>query len=319
MRSIPVQMDFESGASAGRTVLVFGATGQQGGAVAHALMAQGWPVRALVRDPDSEKARVLATAGVEVVKGDLSDKRSIASAMRGAYGVFSIQPSSGQGAAYGVTDQDEIRYGKNIADIADASGVQHLVYTSVAAAGRGPTGMGHFDSKSEIEAHVRRLNLASTIVRPHTFMEMLMLPGMGLDQGRFSFFMRPDQAMQFIAVDDIGKIVAAIFAGAERFAGRSIEIAGDQLTGTELADAFSKAANAKIVYTRFPESLLAENAFLGRLAALIDDGKFQGVSEIKAFGEEFGGLMSFAEWLQGPGSELFEKARRPTAASIALR
>ena len=88
-------------AAAGKTVLVFGATGQQGGAVAAALKAHGWPVRALVRDPSSDKAAKLRALGVEVVAGDLADAGSIGAAMQGVHGVFSVQPSSGQGALYG--------------------------------------------------------------------------------------------------------------------------------------------------------------------------------------------------------------------------
>jgi uncharacterized protein YbjT (DUF2867 family) len=99
-------------------ILVFGATGQQGGSVAKALRSHGWEVTALVRDPTSDKAKALADQGIEPVRGDLADIPSIEAAMVGAYGVFSVQPSSGQGAAYGVTDEDEIGYGKAIADIA---------------------------------------------------------------------------------------------------------------------------------------------------------------------------------------------------------
>jgi uncharacterized protein YbjT (DUF2867 family) len=141
------------------TVLVFGATGQQGGSVATALRSQGWQVKALVRDPNSDKAKALAAQGIEPVRGDLTDIQSIQAAMVSAYGVFSVQPSSGQGAAYSVTDQDEIRYGQAVADIAVASGVRHLVYSSANAAGPTKTGMGHFDTKNEIEAYVRGLNI----------------------------------------------------------------------------------------------------------------------------------------------------------------
>ncbi len=175
------------------TILVFGATGQQGGSVAKALRSQGWQVTALVRDPTSDKAKALADQGIEPVQGDLADIPSIEAAIAGAYGVFSVQPSSGQGAAYGVTDEDEICYGKAIADIAAASGVRHLVYSSANAAGATKTGIGHFDTKSEIEAHIRTLNIVSTIIRPSAFMEILTLPGMGLDKGEFSFFMQPDR------------------------------------------------------------------------------------------------------------------------------
>ena len=129
-----------------KIVLVFGATGQQGGAVASALRADGWAVKAFVRDLLSDKARALSCLGVSLAQGNFLDTASIRNAMAGVYGVFSVQPSSGQGAVYGVSDEDEVRFGKTIADAAVESGVQHLVYTSVNAAGPEKTGMGHFDS-----------------------------------------------------------------------------------------------------------------------------------------------------------------------------
>ena len=306
-------------AAAGKTVLVFGATGQQGGAVAAALKAHGWPVRALVRDPSSDKAAKLRALGVEVVAGDLADADSIGAAMQGVHGVFSVQPSSGQGALYGVSDEQEIAYGKSIADLALAHHVQHLVYTSVSAAGNGPTGMGHFDSKSDIEAHVRSLDLRSTIIRPASFMELLMLPGMGLDQGFFTFFLRPDQAGQVIAVQDIGKIVATIFADPQRFAGRTIEVAGDEVTGSELGEKLGRAAGRPIAYYRFPDHVLEQNAFLGRLASLVDDGRLAGHADIAALRQEFGSLTSFEEWLAGPGAPLLEAAIETQDATVALR
>jgi len=288
-----------------KPVLVFGATGQQGGAVASALRADGWSVRALVRDPDSDKARALSSSGVTLVQGDFADSASIRRAMAGAYGVFSVQPSSGQGA---VSDEEEIRYGKTIAEIAFECAVQHFVYSSVNAAGPEKTGMGHFDSKSEIEAHIRFLKLNSTIIRPAGFMEFLMLPGMGLDKGIFTSFVRPDQAAQIIAVQDIGKIVATIFSAPSRFVGRTFEIAGDEVTGSSLQESLSRAAGRTITYHRFPDSLLEENAFLGRLSGLVDNGRLAGNADIAALKSEFGKLLSLDEWLAGPGKQLFEAA-----------
>ncbi|MBB3948846.1 NmrA/HSCARG family protein [Aureimonas jatrophae] len=302
-----------------RTVLVFGATGQQGGAVASELLSRGWSVRALVRDPSAETAKRLGDLGTTVVAGDLADAASVRSAMRGAYGVFSVQPSSGQGAAYGVTDEQEVRYGKTVADLALAEGVRHLVYTSIAVSGAGPTGMGHFDSKMDIENHVRGLDLCSTIVRPTTFMELLLLPGMGLDQGAYTFFLRPDQTGQIIAVRDIGRIVAAVFADAERFAGRTIEIAGDEVTGRTLGEALARAAGRPIAYQRFPDALLADNAFLGRIASLMDEGRLGANADISGLEREFGALTRFPEWLAGPGQPLLRAAMETERATIALR
>ncbi len=301
------------------TVLVLGATGQQGGAVADALRASGWPVRALVRAPGGEKAQRLSAGGVEVFRGDLDDTNSIRAAMAGVHGVFSVQPSSGQGPAYGVTDEQEIRWGKDIADAALAAGVRHLVYTSVNAVGRGPTGMGHFDSKFEIEEYIRSLNMRSTIIRPAAFMELLMLPGMGLDQGYFSFFLRPDQIAQIIAVRDIGTIVAAVFAAPDRFAGRSFEIASDEVTGAQLGVRLSKAAGRPITYLRFPDAVLEGDAFLGRLASLVDDGRLAGNADVGTLRQEFGALTSFDEWISGTGKPLLDRALQTEDVVVSLR
>lgn len=211
-------------------ILVFGATGQQGGSVADALLKAGEPVRALVRDPASEKAAALAARGAELVQGDLSDAASMREAMAGARGVFSVQPSSPTGT---LSDEDEVRYGILVADLAVQSGVGQLVYSSVGAVGDVPTGMGHFDSKARIEAHVHTLPITWTIVRPVAFMDMLVMPGFGLDEDRFTFFAGRDQRMQLLAVEDIGKFVAPIFADPARFAGQTFEIASDMVTGAD--------------------------------------------------------------------------------------
>ena len=313
------EADRQEGGKTDRTVLVFGATGQQGGAVAGALRAAGWAVRAFVRDERSAAARALTASGVTLAHGDFADGASLRAAMLGVHGVFSVQPSSGQGAAYNMTDVEEVRYGKSVADHALEAGVRHLVYTSVGAAGKGPTGMGHFDSKTAVEEHIRSLPLRSTIVRPCSFMELLLLPGMGLDQGVFTFFLRPEQSAQVIAVRDIGTIVAGIFADPERFAGRTLEIAGDAVTGADLQASLSRAAGRPIAYSRFPDSLLDGNVLLGRLAALLDDGRLAGAADIPALERDFGPLLRFDDWLSGPGRPLLEAALSATGAAVALR
>jgi uncharacterized protein YbjT (DUF2867 family) len=189
-------------------VLVFGATGQQSGSVATALKNEGWRVGALVREPQGQKAQALAAVGIETVPGDFSDTASIRAAMESVQGVFSVQPSSGQDALYGIRDEEEIRYGQTIADLAVEAGVQHLVYSSINAAGPQKTGVGHFDSKSQIEAYVRGLPIAHTIIRPNAFIELLLMPDFGLAEGKLTFFIRPEQRMQFIAVEDIGQLTA---------------------------------------------------------------------------------------------------------------
>ncbi len=288
-----------------RPILVFGATGQQGGSVAAALLAAGWPVRAFVRDAASSKSMALRDAGIELVQGTFDDAALIRSAMKDAHGVFSVQPSSPGGE---VSDEDEVRYGIGIADLAVESGVRHLVYTSGAAVGDEPTGMGHFDSKARIEAHIRTLPITATIVRPAAFMEMLVMPGFGLDEGRFSFFPKPDQSMQFLAVEDIGKVVAAVFADPERFGGETFEIASDTLTGRDLEAIFTEAAGRPIPYARFPDEVLTANPFLNKLTALLDEGPLAGNADLDALREIHPELQSFRAWLAGSGRTAFEEA-----------
>lgn len=296
--------------------LVFGATGQQGGAVARALRTKGREVRGFVRDPDSAQAGALRRDGISLAVGDLFDRASIDHAMRGVKGVFSVQASSPSGL---LSDEQEVLQGKAIADSALAAGVEHLIYSSSGAAGKGTTGMGHFDSKSQIEEHVRSLQMVATITRPASFMEMMMLPGMGLNNDVFHFFMRPDQPMQMIALHDLGRINAHILCHPERYAGKDFELAGQALTGHDLQRAFSSAAGRPIRYQRFPDALLTDNTFLRKLTALMDDGILAGLADIPELEREFGQMLTLESWLSGPGKPLFEAALNAPKADIALR
>jgi uncharacterized protein YbjT (DUF2867 family) len=287
-----------------RLILVFGATGQQGGSVATALLKAGWPVRALVRDPASNRSAALRDAGVEIVQGDFSDTVSLRAAMGGVHGVFSVQPSSPTGT---VSDDDEIRFGISVADLARECGVAHLVYSSVANVEAG-VGLGHFESKARIEAHIRTLPLNATIIRPSTFMEMLVMPGFGLDSGEFNFFMRPDQPIGLLAVRDIGKCVAAIFADPARFVGTTLEIAGDTATGRDLATLFTEAAGRSIKYARFPDEVLAANPFLRKLTDMLERAKPADEAELLEVRRINPEMQSMRTWLAVDGREAFQAA-----------
>jgi uncharacterized protein YbjT (DUF2867 family) len=120
------------------------------------------------------------------------------------------------------------------------------------------------------------------------------------------------------SVEDIGKITAAISGDVDRYAGGVIDIAGDQLTGLQLAEILTQATGRQIVYQRFPTTLLEENKFLRRNAELFDEGRAAGNADIAALKQEFGDLLSVAQWLSGPGSEplkvaLFGNGDRPLA------
>src|ERR1041385_4678225 len=149
-----------------KVIAVTGATGQQGGAVARKLLAEGWKIRALTRDTEKPAARELASLGAEVVPGDMENRAELDAAFKGAYGVFSVQNFWLPNVGF----EGEIRQGKNVADAAKAAGVPHLVYSSVGAAHRG-MGQKHFDSKWEVEQYIQSLDIPYTIFRPVLFMD----------------------------------------------------------------------------------------------------------------------------------------------------
>ncbi|MDP0929877.1 NmrA/HSCARG family protein [Paracoccus onubensis] len=284
-----------------KAILVFGATGRQGGSVAKALLKAGWPVRALVLDATGTESLKLRNAGVELVQGSFEDRHVIHSAMRDAHGVFSVLPAN-------LTAEDEVRYGIAIADIADETGIEHFVYSSGASAGDVLTGVPRFDAKPRIEAHVRKLPVTTTIIRPMIFMEMLVRPGFGLDQGRLISLIRPDQSIHLTAVEDIGKFAAAVLADKARFGGKTMKIAGDRVTGSELETAFTEAAGRPITYERFPDDVLAANMDLAHMAKSLEDGPLAEKVDLDAMREINPELLSLRSWLMSSGRRALEEA-----------
>jgi len=282
-----------------RTILVFGATGRQGGAVAKALLRAQWAVRALVRDPAAPSSTTLRAAGVELVQGSFADADAMRAAMSGAHGVFSVRPGN-------LPERDEVRFGTAIADVAADAGVGHLVYSSGASVGEELTGIPRFDAKPRIEAHIRQRAVTWTIVRPMIFMESLLGPGLGLNEGRFTFFLEPDRPLQLVAVDDIGRVVAAVFAGKTRFGGRTLKIASDTVTGRELAAIFTEAAGRPIAYSRFPDEVLTNNPDLAHMAKSLEDGPLSAHVDLDAMREINPDVLSFRSWLAGSGRKAFE-------------
>ncbi|MEC5344928.1 NmrA/HSCARG family protein [Brenneria populi] len=286
-----------------RPIMVFGATGRQGGAVAKALLKAHWPVRALVQDPSEPASIALREAGAELVHGSLDNVDVISSAMTDVHGVFSVMPAN-------LSAEDEVCYGTCIADLAAKSRIDHFIYSSGASAGDKLTGVPRFDAKPRIEAHIRGLPLAATIVRPMIFMEMLVRPGFGLDEGRLFSLIHRDRSIQLTAVQDIGKIVAAMFADKARFARMTLKIASDRVTGHELESAFSQAAGRPITYSRFPDELLAANADLAHMASSLEDGPLAERVDLDLMREINPELVSLRSWLLGSGREKLEEALR---------
>ena len=246
-------------------VLVSGATGRQGGAVARALLAAGTAVHALVRDPAGERAQAVAAVGATLVRGDLDDPVSLKAALDGARGVFSVQMPDFADL------QAETRYARHLAAAARAAGVEQIVHTSVSGAGdRGPVGaerwgrhMAHYwSSKTEAERAARESGIPRwTILRPSTFMENFVAPSFYYAEGSSERLLVGgdlDVPQPFIAVDDIGAAAAAAFADPARFDRVELELAGDVLSFRQAARVLSEAWGRALTLPDSPAQAEAE-------------------------------------------------------------
>jgi uncharacterized protein YbjT (DUF2867 family) len=205
------------------TVVVLGATGRQGGAVARHLLADGWQVRALTRRPDSPASRRLSALGAEVRRVDLNEPDSLRGVFDNAYGTFSVQNPMTSGL------EAEVQQGKNVADAVSRAGVDHLVYAS-AGVGVPGTGVGSWESKRVIQAYMAEIGLRPTVLRPMALMELMtdraLYPAVAM-WSLMPKLMGSDRPVPWICADDIGAIAARVFASPDQFAGEEIQLASD--------------------------------------------------------------------------------------------
>ena len=235
-------------ATTDKVILVSGATGKQGGAIARALLGRGRKVRAMTRKPDSEPARQLRELGAEVVQADLDNEPTLRGALDKVWGALSVQNTWEAGV------EREEEEGKRFARSARAAGVEHLVYQSVASAQR-HTGIPHFDNKWRVEETIRSLRFPShVIIRPVYFMENLLMPDnlKAIAGGVLPLGIRPETKLQSIAVRDIGAYGLQAFERAAALKGREIDIAGDELTGPEMAKILSDVTGRRVQFQQVP-------------------------------------------------------------------
>ena len=204
-------------------VVVTGATGRQGRAVSRALLAAGWPVRAMTRHPEKSAARALADAGAHVVVADMEDPASLDDAFTGAYGVYSVQNFMTSGL------EGEVRQGRNVGDAAHRAGIRHVVQGSAGTGERG-TGVGSFESKLDIEEHHADLGLPVTVLRPMAFMELMTDRAFFPPAGVWYVWPKLDGwelRVPWLSCRDLGRIAERVFAQPERFIGRQLNLAAD--------------------------------------------------------------------------------------------
>ena len=247
-----------------KIIAVVGTTGQQGGGIARAILDDpdgGFAVRALTRNPDSAAAKALAARGAEVVAADLDDEASVRNALEGAYGAYFVTAFW----EYLDTAREQVQ-ARNMANAAKAAGLAHVVWSTLpdtrdhlAGDDRVPTLQGtykvpHFDSKAEADRFFTEAGVPTTFLSTTFYFESFLeyFPPVRDENGTLvlSLPMR-DRKLSGIAVEDIGRTAYAIFQRGTGLVGETISIAGENLTGAEYAERFSKELGEEVVYRPF--------------------------------------------------------------------
>ncbi|MEU7744357.1 NmrA/HSCARG family protein [Nonomuraea sp. NPDC049158] len=284
-------------------ILVIGATGQQGSGAVRELLDRGRAVHAFVRDTDASAAKTLREAGAELIVGDLDDPASLRAAMRGVHGVFLVLTmlEGRKVTAGGIAA--EARRGRSVVDIARESSVGHLVYSSVSGADR-DTGIPYYANKLMIEQYIAEVAVPATILRPFFFMDnftTLTRPVLGDGEVVLSLALRPETRLPLIATRDIGAFAAIAFEHPDRFLGRTLKIAGDELSAAEMAEAFGRVTGLPARFQQLPiEHVRAFDEQVAKSFEWFDQGAVQApdFAELRA---EHPGLMTLDSYLRTTG------------------
>jgi len=229
-----------------------------------------------------------------MVRGDFEDSASLDAALAGAYGAFSVQQYRGIGV------EAEIRQSKAFAEAAKRAGIRHFVYTSVLYAHLG-TGVPQFESKREIEAHIRSLDVPYSIVRPASLMSNLEAEREAVRRGTYRTPFPAGLGRLYVAPADIGRVVAEAFDDPERWLGRELDLAGERISFDELAAAMSRVTGRRVVYEQIPwaeYTATATPTAIARERWFIDHHE---PADLEALHGEFPWLQSVEDYLRGAG------------------
>lgn len=300
-----------------KIIAVVGATGSQGGGLSEAILSDGeFACRALTRDPSKDKAKALAAKGAEVVAADLNDEASLEKAFAGAYGVYAV---TNYWEIFDVAKEQQ--QATNIAKAAKAAGAKHVIWSTLEDTTkwvpvddkRMPTLQGkykcpHFDSKGQIDHVFTDLGLPVTFLLTSFYWDNFYLFGMWPQKGEdgsYTLAFPIGQAkMPGIAAEDIGKCALGIFKKGGEFIGKRIGVAGEHLTGAEMAEKCSKGLGVKCVYGNVPPDTYRSFGFpgaddLGNMFQIYDEFEkpFAGARSVEASRALAPNLMTFDQWL----------------------
>lgn len=307
-----------------KLIAVIGATGGQGGGLAQAILDDPnspFEVRAITRNPDSEKARNLSARGAEVVAADLDDVASLTRAFSGAYGAYCVTNFWEH-----FSPEKEIDQARNLAEAARAAGVQHVIWSTLEDTrklvpltdDRMPTLMGkykvpHFDSKGEADRFFADLPTTFLLTSFYwdNFIHFGMGPQVGPDGELAITLPTGDAKLPGIAVADIGKCAFGIFKAGSQYIGKYEGIAGEHLSGAQMAAQMSRALGVPIRCNSLTPEQYRSLGFpgaedLGNMFQFNRDfsNEFVGARSLEQSRSLNPELMTFGKWLEAHGSEI---------------
>jgi uncharacterized protein YbjT (DUF2867 family) len=261
-----------------KIIAVLGATGAQGGGLVRAILSDapgGFTVRAITRDVNSEKAKALAAMGAEVVAADVGDPLSLQRAFAGAYGAFCVTFFWEH-----FSPEKELAQASNMAQAAKDSGLQHVIWSTLEDTRRFvplsdmrmPTLMDkykvpHFDAKGEANQAFSRLGLPVTFLQTSFYWDNFIYFGMGPRKGPDGNLAitlpMGDKRLPGIAAEDIGKCAYGIFKKGSEYIRETVSIAGEHLTGAQMAAAFSRKLGHEVRYNEVPPEVYRNFGFPG--------------------------------------------------------
>jgi uncharacterized protein YbjT (DUF2867 family) len=259
-----------------KIIAVIGATGAQGGGMVRAIQADksgSFAARAITRNPNAEKAQALRAAGVEVVGADIDKPETLGKAFAGAYGAFCVTNFWEHFSA-----EREVTQARNMAQAAKTTGLQHVIWSTLEDTrkwvpledNRMPTLQGkykvpHFDGKGEADRFFRDLGVPTTFLLTAFYWENLIYFGAGPQRGPDGTlaitFPMDEKKLPSIAVEDIGKAAYGIVKLGREFINKTVGIAGEHLSGGEMAGALTRALGQEVRYNNVPPEVYRSFGF----------------------------------------------------------
>jgi uncharacterized protein YbjT (DUF2867 family) len=302
-----------------KVIAVVGATGAQGGGLVRAILADpdgGFAARAITRDPSSDKAKELAALGAEVVAGDVDDEGSLEKAFAGAHCAFCVTFFWAH-----FSPEKELAEAANMARAAKAAGVQHVIWSTLEDTrnfiplhdDRMPTlgeryKVPHYDGKGEANQIFTEAGVPTTFLQTSFYWENFIYFGMGPQRGEDGSlaltFPIADGRVAGIAAKDIGASAYGIFKAGDSFIGKTVSIAGEHLTGAEMAAAFSDAIGEQVSFNAVSPDVYRSFGFpgaddLGNMFQFTTEfeAEYCGTRDIEATRRLNPELLSFRQWL----------------------